>query len=381
MSKGVKKQNTVPPISSTAPKNIQSSSSSFEHVTPVAPIRPKTPPSVRPKTPPSVIPVTPIRPKTPSISSSNTSTSSSSSSSTSTSKLFGKQTLKSKCTKTKKRTKKSLLKFYQKLQSPYDWASNSCYLHSLLQLLRNIPELLETLKTNVQAQDLYNELTRNGLPTSQTKKFIEQKCQLQSWGNQHDPRELLFKILELLFGLKNENMRSYLYLFFDLINFIDYTKKIVNNIVMPTNIYLLPLVLIQERFNNMNEIIQNNYPSLPAGDRKVVTDIHILDTTNYLLISPNVFDQDYNKIKLQIKDIEDNICIGGVSFEPISIVYHRGDEISSGHFINCSKQIDKNNKVQWFKFDDIATIKVVELGQKINNKIDTPYIFLYKRIQ
>ena len=194
---------------------------------------------------------------------------------------------------------------------------------------------------------------------------------------------------------------------------------------------------MDKKFMKINEYIKNSHISLHI-EEKTYVNIQEIININYLgeiinekrkILEPNTFapviSQDFyfiinnneyiiiqiilfkygnlaNKKNFKIDKIEDNICIKqitdqninqietnknieidinsfeNINYELISVIFHHGSP-SGGHYVNYSKQIDKDSKVKWIYYSDSTVNNNVNINN-IQIGDHTPYLFLYKRI-
>lgn len=291
---------------------------------------------------------------------------------------------------------------YVKLQSLYINANNVCFLHSVLQMLRNIPEIHAILEQfaarNKLANLLYLELARIGGVTDSTREIVISCTDFGSplkYGQQQDASVMLSWIIEKI--LTNTlNPPDIFKIGLNVITFNPETDFVYTNIQDKTNYFelLLNFEIGKNNYKSLSDII--NYrlsPQLAEGYKyydKLVTAYTqnltiIYPETKYIIIRLNIFNMDRTlkkiKIDLTISEIDNFICISGIVFELISIVTHIGSSIDGGHYINYSRQNTGDGKVQWIEYNDIDPNHKFKGDILTNDNMSgNPYIILCKKV-
>lgn len=283
---------------------------------------------------------------------------------------------------------------YVHKQYNYIWDANSCYLHSALQLFKNIPELIKTIKSpSIKSPVLElcsRELRRHGLPTYSSIELIENVMQhitftdgqTQIWGTSYDTIEFILNILGNLHisELPYMSFRDKTYTF---------NKDETLRGILSVQSYLLLLSLNESLYNNIQAILLQQIIAIETIDSRIfkTTNYEITDSTKYILIQLAIFELTqsgrYKKKHIKITNLNDVLCINDIMFELISIIVHIGT-FKEGHYINFSKQYNhKTNKCNWYKYDDITKdANPVNLGPLLTLPAEDniPYILLYNKI-
>lgn len=300
---------------------------------------------------------------------------------------------------------------YVPKQYNYIWASNSCYLHSALQLFKNIPELIDTINSpNINSPVLNlcsHELERHGLPTSNSSNLIEIVMQsidfvpgqTQHWGESYDTIEFIQNIL----GKLHISELLYMTFLYKTYTFnMDNTSTIRS--ISSQQSYLLVLDLHSKSYNNIQDILSQQINAIENINSQFLktTNYKITDTTQYILIQLVIFEfngDEFIKKNLHITNLNDVLCIDGILFELISMIVHIGN-FAGGHYINYSKQYDPSTKTcNWYKYDDNihpdsdydtrhikptpspeAPVFLGPLLDLPSKKDLIPYVLLYKKI-
>jgi len=391
---------------------------------------------------------------------------------------------------------------YENTNIGYENLGATCYANSLIQLLKNIKEIKQIIEKEIQnlPQDKTTVLTAGitkTLPSVISKSdkisycymddnisnsslvstpstieefkdpkayilfyllkfmFLSQKNKLntyflpdylkkiidklntntgQDFNNQQDSQEFLKK-LELDFIKKLNNTKITFTYSFDKKEFMYYSinyKEFFNLDIV--------LNIIQDEYDNMQEIINNNLKGEEYNDKrnldinsknyaKVVSqDVYFVTSeSEYILIQVKIFKGNLkDKYQLKIKNLNKNICFKelpklflnpineeinslsetekknfqkqvktddikyneyiSINYELISIVVHTSvSSINGGHYFNYSKQINNDGKIVWVCYNDSDSSKIIENLDDINTETqivnNTPYLFLYKRIE
>ena len=290
---------------------------------------------------------------------------------------------------------------YVNLQTQYKNSDNLSYLHSLLQLLRNIPELFTILKkiidnTNIEINIhniiflFYVELTRSGGPTENTVNLINNCPSLEiitrnvrnettgkitqiptKYGNIYDPFDVLVYLIKLLSDIKDIDLSFMMYntgqTYYDINdNFVLKSPKVEptcllysielmdlndeqpidvdNKIEIDKKKFIDVQSILNKAFKRTEEIDFNiNTDKEPVYEkRKKINYIEIPNELIYIGIQLIIFSWGYGeqirKINFEIQNIDRYICINGVLFKLISLIMHDGNSPTSGHYVNYSKQ-------------------------------------------
>jgi hypothetical protein len=262
---------------------------------------------------------------------------------------------------------------YQNEKSPYDWYQNSCYAHSLMQLLRNIPELiihLNNINSNTVEQlidlnyykDIFNKISFlkkdktknenikqaslfiNKFKTYTNDLIIELNTNTKNtvnniiiklndidirWGLQHDPINLLNSLSILDFFpetlLKKTDNFYEKNLFLNekdsnlLVNVknnddTDKINVIYENIIILnkfTNSDLIDGIdNIQLLYNNcLYEYLQVNTKTKNNEECVRKSTYKILDYTKYIFIQLAIFADSTYKFNIKFKDLNKLLCI------------------------------------------------------------------------
>jgi len=302
-------------------------------------------------------------------------------------------------------------------QTNYKNSYNICYLHSVLQLLRNIKELVEILReyydinnrereimdrivTNFNAGGTaYNdyklylllyELERYGVIKNTTRVFISYCPYMIKFGSTSDPTDVIQYIFTIL---SNE---EYIY---NRLSFLRFNKQTINfntnsrveSITMPPEkenvctIYIPKLLKIAivhtERndkyyiFKTMQGLIEEYYNPVNQMHNEMhnFQIININKNTNYLLFHLDTSGE-HESINFKINKFS-TICINGIVFSAISLIAY----VHTGrHYVNYSFQLDtlNNNRPNWFLFDDVKITSKPVTNIPITH---IPKLILYKR--
>jgi hypothetical protein len=168
-----------------------------------------------------------------------------------------------------------------------------------------------------------------------------------------------------------------------------YLSEELTNISKSTdhNNWLLQLKELEQKteFDNLQKIIDKNIviteQKRPEGftgnQNNFITTYKFNEYIICHFVIHKYINQDLSeKIFLKINNIKDNVQILDNLYEPISIVYHNGKSLNSGHYINVSKN-NYQNKVAWYKYNDSYPNEIEEYNFDKNY---TPYLILLRRI-
>jgi len=309
------------------------------------------------------------------------------------------------------------------IQKPYRNAENACYYHASLQLLKNIA-MFKNLVTNKNQllRMLGDELSRTG-PPNKIKNII--LCDIKmincKANNQEDAREFLnflFQNIDATNNLKlniKNSLESLTY--YSTISKYNYDTYIINKQLdligevpqtVPDQILLLKNFF--ENMGSVQDLLDRHQKYYITGTESLMKDKNniprhyfeltsykVNPTNRYLLICLTIFHQSHKesdrksktnigiKMKIKFRDIQANICIDGNVYILISIVAHSGTSVSSGHYVNFSRQIVNRHghgEISWVFYNDCGgiakPINDTELIQLLNDY--DPYILLYKRV-
>jgi hypothetical protein len=278
---------------------------------------------------------------------------------------------------------------------------NSCYFNSVIQLLANVPELVDIYTNttfdldtvNYYISSIFKKLCKEPINTTgidireyvhkTLDKLNESKLpifHLQK-GIQEDGSEILREIIDTLndhtslIKIFNVNERS-THTFVD--ESIPYIDKSIDNTIRPMELPQFVKSITKNIMNVIDNASKNVlddecvYPS-NAVPRPCSRKSTFIFNSQYIIIVLKRNNEDLTKNNM-IFNYEKYLDINNVKFDLIGIIRHHGITFNSGHYTTIVKHSDK----YWYMYDDetVESLKTIEL--LITDKSE-PYILMYKR--